>query len=534
MARRDNILDFSKGFEAFRDPRLRFSVSTRNIGPDMDIMTYLKIVYIYLDIAQIKDVFGNCVFPSRLYGGRPYSLKYALTEDHIRTLERHGIGLSLTLTNHFFDEEAYGHSYDFLQAHHKKGNSVICTSDELAVRIRNDFPDLTLKASIIKNLNTPGKIEQALRLYDYVTVPMDKNDDDEFLADQPEKERIILFGNANCAYTCPDRTCYLGFSQMMQGQPVSSGCSKKKMPRLDLGQVWFDVSKLRRLGYSFFKMIPPVTASSRDIARLYSRKKQVSAQALFRKKPGAWLCSYPKCGRSWLRFIIANYFNLRHDLGLEIDFHSIFRLLPNDGNDSLKGLGGYRYGDDQRFPLLISNHAAYREGGLGGAPVVFMVRSIPDVVVSDYFHTARLLKTYSGTMKEFIRDPQGGLHRYLRYLSSWADFLRTGQAHVVRYEALHARTAEVAAGVLSFLNIPVDQPLLAESVRRSTFEAMQETEKEKGIAGHEYHFEDPEARRVRKGLVGGYREYLDADDLGYIQRICKQYPLVNEDLISGR
>jgi hypothetical protein len=78
MARRDNILDFSKCFHDFRNPDLRFSVSSRDIRPDMDIMAYLKIVYIYLDIDQIKDVFGNCVYPSRLYGGRSYNLKYSL------------------------------------------------------------------------------------------------------------------------------------------------------------------------------------------------------------------------------------------------------------------------------------------------------------------------------------------------------------------------------------------------------------------------------------------------------------------------
>jgi hypothetical protein len=400
------------------------------------------------------------------------------------------------------------------------------------VRLRNDFPDFTLKASIIKNLNTPAKIRQALRLYDYVTVPMDKNDDDEFLRDLPEKDRIILFGNANCAYTCPARTCYVGFSQKIQGKPVSSRCSKKTLPRLDLGQVWFDVSKLGGLGYTFFKMIPPVTSESIDPALLYRWKKKGAARSLFRKKPGAWLCSYPKCGRSWLRFIIAHYLKLSYDLELEIDFHSIFWLLPNEGENSLKGLGGYRYADDPRFPLLVSSHATYREGWLGEAPVIFLLRSIPDVVVSDYFQTTRLLKAYHGTLKEFIRDPQGGLHRYLRYLSSWADFIRRGQAQVVRYEALHARTAEVAAGVLSFLNIPVDQGLLAEAIRRSTFEAMQEIEKARGIAGHEYHFEDPEARRVRKGRVNGYREYLGEDDLGFIKKICEQYPLIDEDLIS--
>lgn len=527
-----NICEFSKCFRDFRNPELRFSVSSRDIRPEMDIMTYLKIVYIYLDINQIKEVFGNGIFPSRLYGGRPYNLQYALTENHVRTLERHGIGLALTLTNHFYDEESYRHSYEFLKAHHRKGNSIICTSDELALRIRNDFPDYTLKASIIKNLNTPVKIGEALRLYDYVTVPMDVNDDDALLSNLPEKNRIILFGNAGCAYSCPERTCYLGFSQKIREKPVTSVCSKERLPRLDRGQVWFDVAKLGRMGFTLFKMIPPQRPEVRDLSLHFSRSGRVIPHSLPDTRPGAWLCSYPKCGRSWLRFLIANYLNLKYNLNMEIDFHSLFRLLPNEGSDSLKGIGGYRFAGDSRFPLIVSSHAAFQKDRFDGAPVIFMLRSIPDVVVSDYFHTARLLNAYSGTLKEFIRDPRGGFHRYLRYLTSWSDFIGSGlaQMHIVRYEELHDRTAEVAAGVLSFLDIPVNRSLLDTAVKYSTFEAMRQVEEERGIAGHEYRFDDPEARRVRRGRVNGYREYLDESDMTYIEKVCAEYSLTDDNL----
>ncbi|NJD90893.1 MAG: sulfotransferase domain-containing protein [Geobacter sp.] len=523
----NNMIDFTKCYRDLRSPELHFSVSSRDLRPDMDIITYLKVVYIYLDINQITDVFGNCLFPSRLYGGRPYDRKYALTEEHVRTLMDHGIGLSLTLTNHFFDDESYRHSYGFLKNHHRHGNSIVCTNDDLALRLRNDFPDFTLKASIIKNLNTQPKIENALKLYDYVTLPMDVNDDDDLLNDLTEKERIILFGNAGCAYTCPERSCYQGFSENIQGKAVTSLCSKERLPRLDQGQVWFDVAKLQRMGFTSFKMIPPQKSEIREISQQYSRISKTTATVPPAGQPGAWLCSYPKCGRSWLRFLIANYMNLHYDLGLEIDFHSIFKLLPNDGNDTLKGVSGYQFAADSRFPMVVASHTYWRKERFDGAPLIFMLRAVPDVTVSDYFHTSRLLNTYNGTLKEFIRDPQGGMHSYLRYLSSWADFIRSGQTqvHLVRYEELHARTAEVAAGVLSFLGIPVDRSLLAEAVKLSSFEAMSHVEQERGIAGHVCHFGDPEARRVRKGRVNGYLEYLDDEDMAYIEDIYSKYPL---------
>ena len=187
-------------------------------------------------------------------------------------MEEHGICLSLTLTNHFFDEAVYRQSCDLLQRHHELGNSIICVSDKLARRLRQDFPNYILKASVIKNLNTLDKIRAALTLYDYVTVPMDKNDDDAFLEQLPEKRRIILFGNATCAYTCPSRTCYLGFSQEIQGKPVTSKCSREMIPRPTLGLVHFDVNKLREMGFTHFKLVPKESKQLETIARLYSNK----------------------------------------------------------------------------------------------------------------------------------------------------------------------------------------------------------------------------------------------------------------------
>lgn len=231
----------------------------------MNIIDYLKVFYIYTDISLVESVFGNTLFPSRLYGGRPFYAKHSLTDRHTGELEEHGIGLSLTLTNHFFDDDAYNHSREFLKKHHKKGNSVICANDELAKRIRNDFPDYNLKASIIKQIDTIEKIELHLELYDFVVPPMDKNDDDTFLQNIKEKKRVLLFGNANCAYTCPARTCYRGFSQGMMGIRETSECSKKKIPRLDLGEVWFDIRKFKKMGFMHFKLVPLASSTATHI-----------------------------------------------------------------------------------------------------------------------------------------------------------------------------------------------------------------------------------------------------------------------------
>jgi len=251
-----NVVDFNTFINAARNPDLRFTVSSRGIRPDIDMSIYLNVFYMYLNLGQIQSVFGNTIFQSMLYGGRPFDISYALTDAHLRRLEGLKINLALNLTNHYFNEDVYQHSNEFLEHHHKPGNTINVVSDKLARRLRNDFPDYTLNASIIKNLNTQDKIRRGLDMYDFVVIPMQLNDDDEFLEGLLEKQRIILFGNARCAYNCPARTCYIRFSQEIQGKPVTADCSKDKIPRPDLGMIHFDLEKLSEMGFTTFKLIP--------------------------------------------------------------------------------------------------------------------------------------------------------------------------------------------------------------------------------------------------------------------------------------
>lgn len=524
MSESNNLIHHNSSFKDFKAKGLTFSVSSREMMQDIDIIDYLRIYYMYCNLDQIESVFGNTILPSRLYGGRAPKDQYALNDDHLARLSDHGIHLALTLTNHYFDEQAYKETLPLLEKHHKAGNSIICTNDNLARRLKHDFPLYELKASIIKNINTPEKINRALDLYHSLTLPMDKNDDDEFLNSIPEKHRIILFANANCAYTCPDRTCYLGISQKTFGKPVTSSCSKGRIPRLDKGKVFFDVKKFSEMGFTRFKLVPLAPKGSLEVCRKLSWKKGYLINTIKKVKKVHYLCSYPKCGRTWLRFIMAHYFNLRHNLGMDIDLHSFFSLMPNDDNDPLKGIIAYRYQADARFPIVLASHNKYTKEQFDitqGSRIVFILRSIPDVVVSDYFHCTRYMNRFNGSITDFLNHSRAGLKGYCHYLNSWAPVVLIGQIHVLTYENLHLDTEKTVEDLLTFLSIPVDRDNLKKAVALSTFDTMKAIEEKKGMPRHDTDSEDPENFRVRKGKVGGSAEYLNNDNLNYIRQTCK-------------
>jgi collagenase-like PrtC family protease len=177
-----------------------------------------------------------------------------LSDKDIETLNEAGIGLRLPLTNHFCDPKDYERSLWLLDKYHDEMNSVIVTNDILALQIRRDFPKYAIEASVIKNLRSLKSIEKALETYDSVVTPMDMNDDKDFLESLP-KDKIRLFANAACAYTCPSKICYASFSKINRGDDIKAECSMDTKPRDFKGMHDFNVSEFEDMGFTKFKLL---------------------------------------------------------------------------------------------------------------------------------------------------------------------------------------------------------------------------------------------------------------------------------------
>ncbi|MFZ4522028.1 MAG: hypothetical protein ACOYNC_09995 [Bacteroidales bacterium] len=251
-----NVVDIKTSHEMFKNPAYSYSVSGRWVNQRSNIVKYLQFSFVYINFSQIASVFGSTTEPSGFYGGRVYDAAKSLNDNQVNELYLRNINVALTLTNHFFTPELYQQNRSFLEKYHKVGNIIICTSDELARMIRKDFPMYQIRASIIKNLNSILKVSKALELYDDVVIPMDLNDDDEFLESLPEKKRIMLFANAACAYSCPSRICYADISKFNQVRTEKIRCKKQELGMLEYAFYFFNVAKFHQMGFSNFKLIP--------------------------------------------------------------------------------------------------------------------------------------------------------------------------------------------------------------------------------------------------------------------------------------
>jgi hypothetical protein len=242
---------------------------------------------------------------------------------------------------------------------------------------------------------------------------------------------------------------------------------------------------------------------------------------LFTKDP-TYLCSFPKSGRTWLRFILFNYFNLVYNLGADLSFASMFTMIPNDDESPQRGVEAYKYWHLPGIPLIVCSHSTYKSDVLDGKSIILLLRSPYDTLVSWYFHSTKQWDWFQGDMKTFIRDGTLGVESLIDYVNSWAKHISRHRHILLTYEDMHRDLPGVIKEVLLFVRVEVRAELLKRAIEMSSFETMVQMEIEGGIPGHSYDAKDIDARRVRRGIIGQYEHHLDKSDQEFILLKCRE------------
>jgi len=235
------------------------------------------------------------------------------------------------------------------------------------------------------------------------------------------------------------------------------------------------------------------------------------------------LCSFPRSGRSWLRFMLACYLDEHLGLGVGVDFHTIFQLIPNRGGDPQRGAPAYRFRERADVPFVIADHSPFGPA-IAGAPVILMIRSPLDTLVSAYFYHTRRTQRFTGTLPEFLRDRELGAPALVDYMNGWEERLARPELLALSYEQLHADTTGTLARVLEFLEVEVNAAAVARAVDAAGFENMRAMELRSGPLDEAIRPEPgaPQALRARAGEVGGYRGHLTPEDTQAVIDYCSQ------------
>lgn len=231
---------------------MSYAISARGKRVETPIEVFLSL-FGDIDIDSVFGFYGPC----RLYGGRPYFAP-EISADDLGWMYAKGIGFRIPLQTTIANMSDYRAEREFLDAHHRVGNSVIIARSRFAKAIRSDFPLYQIEASVIQNINSVSKIMSALELYDTVVPdPFWFNNSPEAASIPLEvRDRIRLFVNAGCMYTCKQRICYTAVSKMNLGVGVYQCSMANGVKRDYKGSMYeFDVNKYISNGYSKFKIL---------------------------------------------------------------------------------------------------------------------------------------------------------------------------------------------------------------------------------------------------------------------------------------
>jgi hypothetical protein len=211
--------------------------------------------------------------------------------------------------------------------------------------------------------------------------------------------------------------------------------------------------------------------------------------------------SYPKSGRTWFRYLLGL-------AKLDVTF---------------------AHGRKGQVPLLTT--AAGRTG-------IFLHRNPIDTAVSHFFFLNRY-KLRWGTWRHlkalaqgrlpprdlvaFLDHPAFGVAGICRYNRLWLDHLRgRPEFLVVTYEDMVTKPQETLAGVLHHLE-PGQNFDVAWLIQEADFTRMREVEDAGGWRhlGGQKRRSDPDSRFIRRGKVGGYRDYLSEPEQRRFEAIVK-------------
>ncbi|MEO6871671.1 MAG: sulfotransferase domain-containing protein [Chthoniobacterales bacterium] len=246
---------------------------------------------------------------------------------------------------------------------------------------------------------------------------------------------------------------------------------------------------------------------------LSSRARQLSGG-------DALVVSIPKSGRTWVRTFLCAYFCRK--AGQPFTLHAEqFPRTPRViyTHDLFEQRTKADRWDKLRGKYLIPNGERSRR------PIILLARDPRDAFVSLFVQLTRRTKETPSDLKEksaseLLRDPAFGIVSMIEVMNSWfAEWSERKTFLLVRYETLQANPRGGFQSILHSLGEKtIREDAFTHALDFSAFGNMKKLESAGAFeskilrAGDTA---DPESFKVRRGKVGGFADYLNAEDQEY-------------------
>jgi hypothetical protein len=232
------------------------------------------------------------------------------------------------------------------------------------------------------------------------------------------------------------------------------------------------------------------------------------------------IASFPKSGRTWLKFILKFYFEVFFSTkDLELDKY-------RDWCKENSNIPKLEFIHDQTPHFVEPEDISLNNFEYEKYKIIFLVRDPKDIIVSLYFEMTKRRKFYIAwgheekikhitsdiSMSDFIRLDIGSMKTLIEYYKMWSEIVHRNKNIIITYyENLHLKPHEELRKVLDFMNVNFDMTNSENAFKKSEFNNMRNYEKNlvyKSMVITPGDVTDDESYKVRKGKIGGYKNYL--------------------------
>ena len=182
------------------------------------------------------------------------------------------------------------------------------------------------------------------------------------------------------------------------------------------------------------------------------------------------------------------------------------------------------------------------DAGLRTKPILFIARNPLDIAVSWYFQFTRrqsaakqeLINHFiehpidrrTVEMWEFVRHSDIGLPFLIDYVNTWErNVAGLERATTIRYEDLRAEPAATLKQVVTLMGDDFSDDEIQEAVDFGSFDNLRQLEskgffRQGGMKLRDP--KDPNTFKVRRGKVGGYRDYFTAEQAAELEALVAE------------
>ena len=234
----------------------------------------------------------------------------------------------------------------------------------------------------------------------------------------------------------------------------------------------------------------------------------------------AIVVSIPKSGRTWVRTFLCAYFceKIGQPFTLEPEeFDGVPQIIYT--HDLFEQRTKADRWDKLRGKYLIPKRDRT------GRPIILLVRDPRDAFVSLYIQLTRRTGETPAKLKqmsasELLRDPAFGIESMVEIMNSWlAEWSDRSGFLLLRYEGLRSDPGPNFRRLLQVLGErPLEEKAFSHALEFSDFRHMKKLEGAGAFASKILRAgdtKDPESFKVRRGKIGGFKDYLSPNDQIY-------------------